>query len=77
MPKIKLFLREIKTKGNSKWYSFQSYQAPEIGATIEIGFNTQPYFYGPSGSGVPDIPYDEKDIGELFYLDLPERALPK
>lgn len=77
MPKVKVFLREIKTEGSSKWYKFQSHQAPNIGAILEIGFNTRPFFYGPDGSNVPEIPYDEKDIGELFYLDLPERALPK
>jgi len=74
MPKIKVFLREIRALQVSKTYVFQSYHEPEVSGKVEVAFNTLPLLHG---GGLPEIPYDEKDIGELFFLELPERALPK
>ncbi len=73
MPKIKVTLQKIETFGWYKSFIFESRQEPDIGAKVTVLFRTSNSF----GSTAPVIPYDEKDIGELFYLDEPERALPK
>lgn len=69
--KVKLFLKEILTAQYGKTFVFERYDDRQ-GATLRVTYATQRVV-----GSIPAIPYDEKDIGELFYLDLPERAVPR